>query len=69
MRASVGDRLLVHGHKVGDANREGEITEVLGQRGGPPYRVRWADGHSGVVFPSSDANVQHRPAGTRRRRS
>jgi hypothetical protein len=57
MNAQVGDHLVVHGHKVGEANREGEIVEVLGPGGTPPYRVRWTDGHDGVVFPSSDAMV------------
>ena len=57
MKATTGDHILVHGHKVGDQNREGEVLQVLGQRGEPPYRVRWADGHEGVYFPSSDCNL------------
>jgi hypothetical protein len=65
MKARAGDRLVVSGHKVGEAERSAEILEVLGQDGAPPYRVRWADGHESVVFPGSDARVEAAP----RRRS
>ena len=47
MRASVGDRLVVEGRKVDDARREGEVVEVRGEDGAPPYLVRWSDGHEG----------------------
>lgn len=57
MQANVGDRLLVEGHKVGDPRREGEVVEVRGADGMPPYVVRWADGHEGLVFPGPDAHV------------
>ncbi len=57
MHAQVGDRLLVPGHKVGDASRECEVLEVLGPDGAPPYVVTWADGHSGIYFPASDAHL------------
>lgn len=60
MYASVGDRLIVHGVHVGDAGRDGEILEVRGQDGGPPYVVRWSDtGHEGFVFPGPDTVVHH----------
>ena len=57
MQAQVGDRLVVEGHTVGEARREGEILEVRGEGGGPPYVVRWADGHEGLMFPGSDAHL------------
>lgn len=57
MHASVGDHLLVQGHKVGQGNRDGEIVQVLGPDGHPPYLVRWTDGHEAVFFPSSDTNL------------
>ena len=57
MRASVGDRLVVEGRKVDDARREGEVVEVHGQDGGPPYLVKWSDGHEGLTFPGPDAHV------------
>lgn len=58
MRASVGDRLHVHGHTVGERDRTGEIIEVKGPDGAPPYLVRFDDGHEGLVFPGPDAVVE-----------
>ncbi|MGH3391535.1 MAG: DUF1918 domain-containing protein [Actinomadura sp.] len=62
MQASVGDKLMVHGHQVGEPDRRAEILEVHGKDGAPPYVVRWSDGHESVFFPSSDAVVEHQPA-------
>ena len=60
MRASAGDRLIVHGLHVDDAVRDAEILEVRGADGGPPYVVRWSDtGHEALVFPGPDAIVHH----------
>jgi hypothetical protein len=60
MRATVGDRLVIKGHHVGEHDRDGEIMEVRGEDGGPPYLVRWSDdGHEGLVFPGPDASVVH----------
>ncbi len=60
MRASVGDRITVRGHRVGEPERDGEILEVRGVDGGPPYVVRWAvDGHESLFFPGSDAFLKH----------
>ena len=61
LRASAGDRLIVRGHHLGEPDRDGEILEVLGKDGAPPYLVRWEDGHVGELFPGSDAFVQHFP--------
>lgn len=33
--------------------------EVQGRDGGPPYMVRFDDGHTGLVFPGPDAVVVH----------
>jgi len=57
MRAEVGDRLHVHGRTVGKVDRIGEIVEVRGTDGGPPYLVRFDDGHESLVFPGSDTTV------------
>jgi hypothetical protein len=57
MLAAVGDRLLVHANCVGNPDRRGEIIEVHGMEGGPPYLVRFDDGHTGLVFPGPDAVV------------
>ena len=59
MKASNGDRIVVRGHHIGEPDRDGEILEVLGDNGAPPYVVRWEDGHVGELFPGSDAAVQH----------
>ena len=60
MHASVGDRLVIVGHRVGEPPRDAEILEVRGADGGPPYLVRWADtGHEGLIFPGSDASIHH----------
>ena len=59
LHAKPGDRLVVHGHHQGEAPRDAEVLEVLGEDGGPPYRVRWEDGHEAEVFPGSDVLIQH----------
>jgi Domain of unknown function (DUF1918) len=59
MKAVVGDWIGVSGRHVGDEDREGEVVEVLGAEGSPPYRVRWLDGHEDIFFPGSDAFVDH----------
>ena len=38
----------------------GEIIEVKGPGGTPPYLVRFDDGHQGLVFPGPDAVVEPR---------
>jgi Domain of unknown function (DUF1918) len=58
LRASVGDRLVIRGHHVGDVQREGEILEIVGKDGAPPYVVRWSDNeHVSRTYPGSDAYV------------
>jgi Domain of unknown function (DUF1918) len=61
MQARVGDRLCVHGRTVGQSDHRVEIIEVRGAAGGPPYLVRYADGHEAVVFPGPDAVVEPAP--------
>ncbi|MFW6203489.1 MAG: DUF1918 domain-containing protein [Actinomycetota bacterium] len=58
MRAKVGDRLHVHGRTVGNADRVGEIVEVRGEDGRPPYRVRFEDGNERLMFPGPDSTVE-----------
>jgi hypothetical protein len=67
MQATVGDRLHVHGNTVGQPDHSGEIIEVRGPGGGPPYVVRFDDGHTGLVFPGPDAVVEPGKAKARRR--
>lgn len=60
MKASVGDRLVVKGHRVGEPDRDAEVLEVRGPDGTPPYLVQWSeDGRVGLVFPGSDAKIEH----------
>ena len=57
MQAKIGDRLVVES-KSADAHRmEGQIVEVRGADGGPPYVVVWPDGHEGLMFPGADAHI------------
>jgi Domain of unknown function (DUF1918) len=60
VHASVGDRIVVRGHRLGEPDRDCEVLEVHGAEGGPPYKVRWAEsGHETLFFPGPDATVQH----------
>lgn len=59
LHARPGDRLVVRGHHQGEPQRDAEILEVLGEDGGPPYLVRWEDGHEAEIFPGSDVFIQH----------
>lgn len=58
VQASVGDRLHVHGNTVGEPDRIGEIVEVRGESGGPPFVVRFDDGTEKLMFPGPDAVVE-----------
>ncbi|HEX6234702.1 MAG TPA: DUF1918 domain-containing protein [Jiangellaceae bacterium] len=58
MYATVGDRIVIKAHHVGEHERDGEVLEVRGDHGRPPYLVRWNDGHEALVFPGPDAVIQ-----------
>ncbi|MEU4802026.1 DUF1918 domain-containing protein [Actinosynnema sp. NPDC023587] len=60
MHAIVGDRLHVHSRAVGLDERVGEILEVRGTEGAPPYLVRFPDGYEGLVYPGPDSLVEPR---------
>lgn len=51
MKASVGDRIVMAGEQVDRPTRDGEVLEVRGADGAPPYLVRWSDGHTGLLYP------------------
>lgn len=58
MHAKVGDRIVVAGTHVDDPVRDGEVMEVHGADGAPPYLIRWSDnGHESLVFPGSSAHI------------
>jgi len=58
MEAVVGDHLHIHSRTVGVGDRVGEVLEVRGPDGQPPYLVRYDDGHESLVFPGSDCIVE-----------
>ncbi len=63
MHATIGDKIVVRSHHVGELDREGVIVAVEGEDGGPPFRVRWAHGdHESVFFPGPGTVVEHYPA-------
>jgi uncharacterized protein DUF1918 len=66
MEAQQGDRLLMHGRTVGQHDKVAEIVEVMGDRGEPPYRVRFDDGHEAVMSPGPDSVVEHGPGPDKR---
>lgn len=53
MSGKVGDRIVIESERVGQADREGEILEVIEAEYGTRYRVRWDDGHESTVRPSA----------------
>lgn len=55
MQANVGDHIHMNG-------KTGEIQGVRGSDGGPPYDVRWEDGHEQLVHPGPDTEVVSRAA-------
>lgn len=57
MHAHVGDRLVIESGKVGNPARRGEVIEVRGPDGTPPYVVKWEDGHEGLTYPGPDAHI------------
>lgn len=57
MQANVGDQLVIESRKVDSPRKAGEVLEVHGADGGPPYVVRWTDGHEGLMFPGPDAHI------------
>lgn len=65
MDGQVGDRIVVRGRRVGEADSRGEIVQVLGDT---RFLVRWADGHESMVVPGADAVIEHEhdaPTGAR----
>lgn len=59
MQARIGDHIVIQGHRVGESIQDGEVIEVRGKNGQPPYIVRWTNtGHETLVFPGPDAVVR-----------
>ena len=51
MKAAKGDRIILAASHTDEPTRDGEILEVRGVNGEPPYLVRWTDGHTGLMYP------------------
>jgi Domain of unknown function (DUF1918) len=61
MTATPGDQMVVHSSILGHPDRTGEILEVRGEEGGPPYMVRWDEsGHITLFYPGTDCSIVHR---------
>lgn len=59
MHAHPGDKLVISGHRVGEPKRVGQVKEVRGPDGGPPYRVEWLDtGRTTLLFPGPDCTIE-----------
>jgi hypothetical protein len=54
-----GDTIAVPGTHVGEVGRLGQVVEVRGQDGGPPYRIRWGDGHEALCYPGPESRIVH----------
>ncbi len=67
MTARVGDRIVVESERVGQADREGVILEIIEASYGTRYRVRWDDGHESTIRPSAgSARTIDQPAAKKR---
>jgi hypothetical protein len=59
MRAQRGDWLIVESPHTGEMRRRGQVVEVHGPDGTPPFLIRWSDGdHESLVFPGPDAHLE-----------
>jgi hypothetical protein len=59
-RAKPGDVVAIHGHRLGETERLGEILEVFGEPGHEHFRVRWDDDRESVFYPGNDAIIRKR---------
>jgi hypothetical protein len=58
MKARIGDWLVVESLHVGERRRRGQVTEVRGGDGGPPFLVRWeGDERETLFFPREGTHV------------
>ncbi|NEV89224.1 DUF1918 domain-containing protein [Streptomyces tendae] len=59
MQATVGDRIRIRSQS--GASADGEIVEVKGQNGEPPYLVMFDDGHHSLIYPGPNSNCEINP--------
>lgn len=60
MHATVGNWVRIKGRNVGMHEHVGQILEVRGPEGEPPYLVRFADGRETLLFPGPDCIIEQR---------
>jgi len=60
MYATVGDRVHFKSRNGGMHEHVGEVLEVRGLEGEPPYMVRFSDGDESLVYPVPDCIVEQR---------
>jgi hypothetical protein len=58
MKAKPGDPIIIAGELFNQPVRSGEVLEARGADGGPPYVVRWDDGHESTMFPGPGAALR-----------
>ena len=59
MQATIGDRICIHGNIVGHQDKNGEIVEVHGAKGEPPYLVKFDNGQTRLVVPGPADVIEH----------
>lgn len=64
MKAKSGDRIILAPPTVDGPLRDGEVLETRGPDGGPPYLVRWTDGHEGLFYPGPGSVLRIGPEET-----
>lgn len=62
MKANPGDHIILAPPQVDGPTRDGEVLEVRGPHGDPPYLVRWSDGHEALLYPGPGAVLRIGPA-------
>ncbi|MBA3489681.1 MAG: DUF1918 domain-containing protein [Longispora sp.] len=58
MHASIGDLIRFHSNTVETQDRHGEILEVRGPNGAPPYLVKFSDDHEALIYPGPDSIIE-----------
>jgi hypothetical protein len=60
MRASIGDKLVIKRHHLGEHERVGIVRGIHGADGHPPWVVEWSDRPGEhIFFPGPDAEIEH----------
>ncbi len=59
MHADIGDKIAIPGRHVGEVGRVGQVLDVRGPDGSPPYLVRWQDGHEAICYPGPETRIEH----------